>query len=107
MIRSLVEICDAHLQNVVIRDEETKHHRIVGRTGFVCKGDNGFWWTRDGVKFNSFDPNNDRQLGVAVVACGLLYKPWKEQRQYRRQHKQAQAIASTYARRAAKRASNT
>ena len=39
MITSLVELCDAHLQNVVTRDKETKQHRIVGRAGFVTKGD--------------------------------------------------------------------
>ena len=106
MITSLVEICDAHLQNVVVRDPETKQHRIQGRKGFICKGDNGFHWTRDGLMFNPFDPNNDAHLNVAVVACGLRYKPWKEQRQYRRQH--ARNVASTTARRAAKRAaSNT
>ena len=103
MITSLAQLCDAYLQNVVARDEETKQHRIVGRTGFVTNGEAGFFWSRDGVKFHPFDPNIDSQRAVAVVACQLLFKPWRAQRAYRRQH--ARNVATTRGRRAAKRAS--
>ncbi len=95
MITTLRELRDVYFQNKIIRDGEKRQHRLVGRTGFVTKGSDDFFWTRDGIKFHPFNPNIDAQLQVAVAACQLLYKPWWEQRAYRRQRREAEAAIPT------------
>ena len=101
MISTLYELADAKLQNPVSICPDTKQPCIAGRTGRVYKSADGFVWTRNGTFFHAFSPDSDREMGVCVTACQLLFRPYREQRAYRK--RQAQLVASTMGRRAAKR----
>lgn len=97
---TLYDLADKYFVATVTVDEEADSLCIQGATGVIYHDvtHDKFVWTRDGVRFNPFDPDNLSHVCTAARAIGLQLKSGASRR------RRAEIITNGYFRRLRRRA---